>query len=557
MRPNASGAHAPRFERRVGDIRLVAFTFAVTSILIAFRLFDSVIDRVGRLPADAYRGAMFLDDLAGRWLELAVRYSTWLAAAVAIAAVAGWFLRRRFPGTLRSRMVALVADWTVLEDGPALRWLVVAISGVVTWVLTLYPRNLYFDQSHFADRSILLLLWAAIIWRPAMVFCFAIAASAVAGQFTVPLGFITWTEMSVLMRFPVLFGAFWVVRAVTGERRSDAFIFTWCCSLATTYWLSGLGKLQVDWMTHPHVALLLPAAHANGWLAGVGTASIDGAARMLDRVARPMMLFTLIVECGAILLLWKRWSLVVFLVLAATFHTAAFAMTGIFFWKWMLVDACLLGYLLRRHRLARLSFFTPAHFVLSIVVILASPLWVHSENLTWFDTSLTYSLRFAGIDQRGNVLELPAGAFRPYSDAIVLGTFAAVSPHVRLTGAMGVTKNRSLAEALVSARTPDDVLAMEATRGTVPTPDVAQVAAFDDFIGRYGRNLRCRTRRDPLLIRMASAPRHLWTFPLDAALPCDVSLVMVRVTEVTSFFDGKHSRVIRSRVLREVPAADR
>jgi hypothetical protein len=42
------------------------------------------------------------------------------------------------------------------------------------------------------------------------------------------------------------------------------------------------------------------------------------------------------------------------------FHLGAFAMTGIFFWKWILVDAMLLVFLLRGKRLATLKLFTPA-----------------------------------------------------------------------------------------------------------------------------------------------------------------------------------------------------
>jgi hypothetical protein len=536
----------------------VTFTVAIIAILVLFRLVDAVIGRLGTLPAKAYQGAMFLDDLPNRWLQLASRLPWWLTAAgIASLAVVAAVDHRRFGGRARSRAAALFGGWNELEDGAAVRWLIFAITGVVTWSLTLYPRNLYFGQLHLADRILLLLAWMAILWRPVFVFSFAIVAAAVAGQLFIPLGFNIWAEMGVLMRFPLLFGAFWIVRSFTGERRTDAFIFVWCCLVATTYWTSGFGKLRIGWPSHPHVPLLLLAAHANGWLAGVNTALIERATKVLDRFVLPLMLGTLVVECGSILLLWRRWSLVGFLVVAAVFHIVAFAMTGFWFWRWILADACLVAFLFGRSRLARLDLFTPARFILSVVVIFASPLWVHSENLTWFDTPLTYSLLFDGIDQHGKAHQLPAGAFQPYSEAIVLGAFPAISPYPRLTSPMGITRNRSLAEALVSARAPEDVFRLEATRGTVRPADPAELAAFDDFFGRYAANLRCPVKRDPLLIRMAAPPRHLWTSPLDAALPCDVSLVKVRVTEVTTFFDGKHSRVIRTRVLREVPAADR
>ena len=357
--------------------------------------------------------------------------------------------------------------------------------------------------------------------------------------------------MSIILRFPVLVGAFWVVRTVMRERRSDVFIFAWCCVLAATYWTSGLGKLRVDWLTHPHVHLLLMGAYANGWLAFLDARAIERVAKVVAVAAWPFMLITLVIECGALLLLWRRWSLVAFLLLATTFHLGAFALTGIFFWKWIAVDACLLVYLFRDRRLLRLDIFTPARFALSVAVILASRLWAPSENLTWFDTPLTYSLRFEAEDARGDVHVLPAGFFRPYTEVFVLGTVPGISPHPQLTRGMGVTMDRQLAATLEAARSPEAVFALEATRGPVRVDSTA-TASFDDFVRRYAANARCPADREPILLRVVGVPRHLWTFPLDASVPCDVPLSKVRVFEHTSFFDGTSVRLVRRRLVREI-----
>jgi hypothetical protein len=229
-------------------------------------------------------------------------------------------------------------------------------------------------------------------------------------------------------------------------------------------------------------------------------------------------------------------------------------MTGIFFWKWILIDAMFVAYLLPGDRLVRLSIFTPRLFGLSIVAILASPLWAPSENLTWFDTPLTYTLEFEGVDARGVAHPLPAGFFRPYGDAIVLGLSGATAPHPKLTRGMGVTMDRSLAKALESARSTSSVFAIEQSRGVLRV-DSAASAALDDFIGRYAANARCSRDRDPLLLRVFGVPRHLWTSPLDADLPCGVALRRVRVFERTTFFDGNSLQMIRRIELREIPAA--
>jgi hypothetical protein len=536
----------------------LAFAGTFLGVLVAFRALDVLVARLGQLPASAYAESLFLDDLIGRWAHLITsRAPSWLPVAVVGVVVAAIVVdARRLGGAGRRRLAALFGGWNELDEGNALRWLVLGVTGVATWALSCYARNLYLDQLHVADRLVVVVLWVAIAWRPIFALPFAVAATAVAGQFVVPLGFISWTEMGVVLRFPVLVAAFWIVRTVTRRRQSDVFVFAWCCLLAATYWTSGLGKLRVGWLTHPHVHLLLLGAYANGWLSSLDPKTVERAARVIASLAWPLMLFTLVVECGSLVMLWRRWVLVGFFVLAGVFHLGAFAMTGIFFWKWILIDGMLLVYLLRGRRLTRMPIFTGERFAMSVLAILASPVWVPSENLTWFDTPLTYSLEFQGIDARGAVHALPAGFFRPYSEAIVLGASGATPPHPKLTRGMGVTMDRTLASVLESARSADAVFAIERARGIVRA-DSAASAAFDDFVGTYAANARCATERDPLLLRVIGVPRHLWTLPLDAALPCDVRLERVRVVERTTFFDGTALRVVRRIPLREIAVAAR
>jgi hypothetical protein len=534
-----------------------AFAGSVVATLLLLRVLDSGIQTLARLPAAAYERMFFLDGVPARaWFLATERIPWWVTALLAALVIGGALVdSRRLDGAGRRHVMRIFGGWSDLQDGRDLRRLVMATTGIAAWALSCYPRNLYFDQTHPLERLLVVALWLAIAWRPLFVLPFALVATSVAGQFTIPLGFISWTEMRVVMLVPVLFGAFWLVRAATGSRRSDVFIFALCCLLAATYWASGLGKLRVNWLSHPHVHLLLPGAYANGWLAHVGTEAIVRMTAALEPGTRLLMAGTLAIECGALVLLWRRWSLAGFFLLAIAFHVATFALTGILFWKWIAVELLLLVYLLGGNGLARLKPFTRPRFALSVGLIAVSPLWLRAEDLTWFDTPLTYSMRFAGIAADGATYTLPAGFFRPYSDAVVLGTFPEISPHAQLTHAMGVTKDRALAGALVAARSPADVYELEASHGGVRV-DVVGTEAFNDFVTRHAQRARCRAERDPLLLRIAAAPRHLWTFPLYESLPCDARLVAVHVYEHTTFFNGDSLRVIRRQLVREITAAD-
>jgi hypothetical protein len=531
------------------------FAGSLVAVVVTFRLLDLLLARLALLPPSAYDDAVFLQHLPRHWVRHFARYVSWEMALLGVALLlAGALARRRRVRDAVGRYAAeTLAGWSALDEGRSLRWLILAVTGVAAWVLSTYSVNLFLDRTHAGDRLTVVVLWAAIAWRPIMVLPFALVARAVAGQFLVPLGFITWTEMHVVLAFPVIFGAFWLVRAATGERRSDVFLFAWCCLLASTYWASGLGKLRVDWLGHPHVSLLLLGAYANGWVSFLDAAAVVRLAQGLARIAGILMVVTVAIEVSSLVLLWRRWTLVLFLALVISFHLGAFALTGIFFWKWIVLDVCVLAYLLRGRRLPTFPAFTSWRFGVSVVVILCARWWAHPQNLTWFDTPLTYSLRFEGVDEGGGVHPLPAGFFRPYSEAVVMGTFATVSPHAQLTTAMGVTQDRSLAEALVAARSASDVLRLEQALGEA-RQDANFVAAFDAFVGAYGAHARCAVERDPAILRLLGPPRHLWTFPREASLPCGHRLARIRVHEVTTFYDGASLAVIRHRLLRDVAA---
>jgi hypothetical protein len=433
-----------------------------------------------------------------------------------------------------------------VEDGTALRWLIAATSGTAALALSAYPYNAYFDQAHLVDRLLLVALWGALIWRPVFALPFAAVASAIGEQFQVPLESYSWTEMELLVRIPILFGAFWIVRSLAGERRVDLFVFLLSCLIAATWWASGWGKVRVGWITHPHIDLLLLGAHANGWLGFLESVAAVRIAHAVAAVRIPLMIFTLVVECGALFILWRRWSLPAFLVLTSTLHVGAFALTGIFFWKWILIDLAFLTFLLHRRRVERLRIFSRGHFALAVLLIVGSRAWVAARNLTWFDTPLTYSMRLEGVDERGDVHVLPAGFFRPYAETFVLETFPYLTPYPQLTGPMGVTQRRSIANALLAAEEPRDIFALERTLGA-SRYDPKRSARFDQFVVRWLRTVNRRGAH-----AFPAPPRHLWTFPLDTDWEGAPPIIRVHVDEITTVYSGTALREIRRRRLRAI-----
>jgi hypothetical protein len=111
---------------------------------------------------------------------------------------------------------------------------------------------------------------------------------------------------------------------------------------------------------------------------------------------------------------------------------------------------------------------------------------------------------------------------------------------------MGVTQRRDVADALLAARTPDDVFELERALST-SRYDPERSARFDKFVSRW---LRATNGAGPRAV--PASPRHLFTFPLGADWNGTPAIVRVRVVESTKFYDGMALREIRRRSLRTI-----
>jgi len=531
---------------RVQLTPFAAFTARIGAQLGVFMVLERGVRSLGRLPDEAYESAVFLSAVPERLFALISRspMSASLAGLAALLAVIS------FP-MVRAGARRLLDGWDALDDGPALRILFAALTGVAAWAWSTYAYNPWFGQTHGVDRLTLIALWLLVLWRPAFLLPFSVALVAIVHQFDVPLAQFSWTEADLIVRIPILAVSFWIVRSFSAEKGAQTLLFLLLCLVAATYWWSGVGKLRVGWLTYPHVNLLVFGSYASGWLAFSEPETITRLSQVLRPLNLPMMLFTVVVEAGAVVLLVRRASLRLLLSLWLVFHTGAFLLSGILFWKWMLVEVALLAFLTRGRRIDRLEFFTPSHALLSVVIIGACMTWVKATNLTWFETPLTYSVRLEGEGASGNTYELPAGFFEPYADMFVFNSFPYLSTTPHLTGAMGAATPRSRADAVLEAPTAGAVFALEADLGR-DRFDPEPAAVFDRFVAKIARARSSDTPLPLAWLRPIQAPRHLWSFPHSEPWNGQEPLRRIRVVEVTLFFDGQAQRVIRRSELRVI-----
>src|SRR5690606_2505796 len=90
-------------------------------------------------------------------------------------------------------------------------------------------------------------------------------------------------------------------------------------------------------------------------------------------------------------------------------HLGIFALTAIFFWKWIIVNAgfVLAFDLLRRRRVA----LPWPILVMGCVLVLVAPSTFHIVRLGWFDSGGVNEARFEARTASGNTVRVPSNYF--------------------------------------------------------------------------------------------------------------------------------------------------
>ncbi|MGH7577212.1 MAG: hypothetical protein ACREM1_19050 [Longimicrobiales bacterium] len=503
---------------------------------VAFAL-EVVLRRGSALPAAAYEKGLLV------MAQLRILATSGAPGVLALAA--GALL---LGAAIRSR--SLGPRWTDLEPDARLRWLVGTLVALLAFVFATHDYNFYFDRGYWFERTLVVTLVPLVVWRPAFTLVFLAALLPIGWQFFHPIGGFSWAPASLPIRVVNLFAAWWLLRLVTRRVRTADFVFVLCCLIAAHYWVSGWGKLRLGWVATDQVGFLLPSTYANGWLGFLDPTTIGALARALGTLNVPMKAGTLLVECGALLMLSRRTTVRWFLLAAIALHIAIFALTGIGFWLWTIVDALVLILVFGRRR-PDVPIFTRPHFALAVILIGGGAIWFRPTPLVWLDARATYTYRLEAISESGNVHTLPPAFFAPYDYQFTLGGFRYLVDAPRLAITWGATHDARLAAALNAARTPERILALESELGRNDY-DAARAARFDTFIRGFVGTWQRRGGRSRWLSPL-QAPATLWTFPrADPGLDGE-RIQRVDVYEMLSFFDGRRYAEIRRTPVRTIP----
>ncbi len=357
-------------------------------------------------------------------------------------------------------------SWEEIDDSMKMRnfvWIVALVMGV-TFIISDF--NYYYDHGFLFDRLVILALLALVRVHPGFLFPFVVTLMVFALQIHHPLPEAMWNWPDKRMPMHVLFALVWFVYlriAVRTDPRLPIVLAVFVA--AATYAHAGLSKMAIGpslatWLVANPTSNIFVSAHLQGnWLGQLGEATVMNVASTLRSVDIAMNGFTLFAEVGAALMLLDRRVARFFLGACAVMHLGILMTTGIFFWKWIIVDIAMIWYSgsLWAWGAPKMSIEKWVAAALPVVTFMFALSHFKTTGIlfAWWDTRHSQFFTYEVETESGKRYTLDPRYFVPYDIMFTQSRFYYLLPRSVLPGTYGVTHRYSVFEDLQSASVDD------------------------------------------------------------------------------------------------------
>ena len=452
-------------------------------------------------------------------------------------------------------------NWSRIDPTLQVRAIVLITSGVITWRGVTMDIDLVTGRAQVAHRSLMIALWVGLWFHPG---------------FLIPLLHvgITWLRcwylhqhlpIRVLQMFLGCSTGWWLVSLVAelrgvGEPARGAFLppflFVALCVVASHYFTSGIKKLRLgprwhSWLRRDRLHQLTVGAYTQGWLGWWPEKRLLRLVRWLRPFDPLAKLGVLVLELSAIGLLMDPRLAVGLLVGLAGFHLVIFALSGIFFWQFVVSNLVLAGVVIAGPEGLIGASFGPLEGLIGIGVVLAFPhrrkIW-KPIGLGWWDSPFYGRAEREVRGRSGTWYGLHNDFLCPHERLFGqrYGDFLVHDPH--LTSHLGEVERFTIYRALMEMEDVSELQAIKDKYGVDPY-DAEQAADHDRILRTFIQNFNAgRPKRVcPRWLKAPGGQMFYW-----GALPRftgqePIDRLVVRYRE--RWFDGERIVAVADRVI--------
>jgi hypothetical protein len=274
------------------------------------------------------------------------------------------------------------------------------------------------------DRIILLVLLIASLRFPLALIYFTIFSIVFLNQVNYPSFGLNFPQAYVyikpLLEVLILFIIFMFLKKIYKQLTLLAFFIVVICFHASNYFIPGLGKIllseyYIDWIWVNDLGNILMAKYSQGWLTEfVSIETIQIIVGWVSTLTIPMQLFAFTIQVIVLFVFSnKRFALILFISFELL-HLGIFIASGIFFWKWMLLNFGIVYVIknLDKHDIKRIFNYKVMLFTMPFIMLGYG--FFHAYWLAWYDTPLNNFNQVYATTEDGQRYEIDINLFAPY-----------------------------------------------------------------------------------------------------------------------------------------------
>jgi len=515
---------------RVRSLSSIAF------LLVVYLVGNECLMRASRLPGDFFHEPVLLF----AYFKNLLRHPIYLVFS--LVALCPLLLNFR----------KLPKRWSDLEQGGAMRVIVVVSALALSWPFITADFNLYLNQEHLFDRVVVIGCVVLLFLRPVFVIPLLISVLPLIAQRNEPLGYFTWTTHLLPIRILILFTSMYLLSMFSRRNNASSFMFLLLCFVASHYAVPGLFKLKEGWLFAEQSQLLVPTRYATGCTRFLNEELLGPFSNFVARVDLLFKILVICLETGSFLIIaGGRRTAIALLCIWSIFHLAVATLSGILFWQWVMIDVSIAWVLWKAPGILELPIFSRANMLVSLVLIGTSHFWLHPPPLFWIDTPLIYTYRLEGLGESGRRFNLPTSLFGDYNFEMKLFGFSHLEREQKLLNPVwGGVWTYEEAMRCRDITTPEAALAHEHEYGTIRY-DKEKTERTRELFRVFFRNYELRGSRASTF-SWFKAPPILWLTPLENDYAGQEPITEVNVFHVFSLWDGDRLRLVRERPLLSV-----
>lgn len=515
-----------------GNNELLPQVVRIITTVLVFVAVDWTLHSTSRLPHSYYFEPIIFVQFWGHFIE------SW-----------GFLFLIPFVGCCVFFLIRCPKNWKDLSNGFYLKVITLVSCGVLTWRFFTLEQNSFFDQPYYFDRILMLAFALLLYFRPMFILPFLLILLPFVNQIEALQGY-SWAIASLPIHLLVLTLTVLFIYSFHRNATINEFFFISFCLVAAHYWYPGFGKLRPNWILYDNIPFMLQANYANGWLGFLEPETISSLYSYIKYFNWPMKITALFFEVGSIFAVWRKGLAKVFLFGWIALHIGIFALSGFFFWVWIVIDATLLLLFYLKRNDIDLGEFSVKRAVVGSILIITGAFWTHPTKLAWFDMPATYSYRFEAETEKGRKVWLAPRFFEPFSYQFTLGSFryTSNSPNLSITLGAGSTSNESVQSLYL--KSPKEFLDFEKKFGKV-FKNQQSFDQLESFIKEFVENRNDRSGKafPPALL---APPPYFWIFRGTDEIESGDKIKIVTVYQVTAFYSQGVYDEIRTTKLHEI-----